>query len=127
MPLGRSCGILRVEAPGDGIKVGGVGFGRGEEVGAGEGYCASVIDFDSEAFGQEAVRFCEGSGDDVREGLGDAGCWRWGRGVSLMAKKQREAKGRVVAGFEDWPTGWATSVAFAFFPFFPRVRPEPAA
>ena len=47
-------------------------------VGAGEGYCASVIDFDSEAFGEEAVGIREGGGDDVWEGSGDAG-WQWVR------------------------------------------------
>ena len=53
--------------------------------------------------------------------------WGWGKGVSLIAKKRREARGREVAGFEGSPDGWATSVAVAFFPFFPRGRPEPAA
>ena len=53
--------------------------------------------------------------------------WGWGKGVSLIAKKRREAKGREVAGFEGSPTGWATSAAVGFFPFFPRGRPEPAA
>ena len=53
---------------------------------------------------------------------------RWGEGVSLMAKKRREAKGREVAGFEGSPAGWGTSVAVAFFAFFPLVElPEPAA
>ena len=52
----------------------------------------------------------------------------WGKGVSLMAKKRREAKGREVAGFEGSPTGLATSVAVAFFPFFPLWdRSAPAA
>ena len=52
----------------------------------------------------------------------------WGIGVSLMAKKRREAKGREVAGLEGSPTGLATSVAVAFFPFFPLGgRPAPAA
>ena len=50
-----------------------------------------------------------------------------GRGVSLIAKKRREAKGREVAGFEDSPAGWATSVAVALLAFFPLVgRREPA-
>ena len=53
--------------------------------------------------------------------------WGWGEGVSLIAKKRREAKGREVAVFEGSPTGWATSVAVSFVPFFPRGRPEPAA
>ena len=53
--------------------------------------------------------------------------WGWGKGVSLTAKKRGEAKGREVAGFESSPVGWATSAAVAFFPFFPRDRPEPAA
>ena len=53
--------------------------------------------------------------------------WGWGKGVSLMAKKRREAKGRVVVGFVGSPAGWATSFAVAFFPFVPRDRPEPAA
>ena len=39
----------------------------------GKGYCASVIDFDSETFWQEAVGFREGSGEDVGEGSSDAG------------------------------------------------------
>ena len=52
----------------------------------------------------------------------------WGKGVSLIAKKRLEAKGREEAGFEGSPTGLATSVAVAFFPFFPlEGRPEPAA
>ena len=51
----------------------GVGFGEGEGVGAGEGYCASVIDSDSETLRQEAIILCDGGGDNVREGLGDAG------------------------------------------------------
>ena len=52
----------------------------------------------------------------------------WGRGVSLMVKKQREAKGREEAAFEGSPTELPTSVAVAFFPFFPLGgRPEPAA
>ena len=59
--------------PGDGIEVGRVGFGGGEGVSAGEGYCASVIDFDSEAFGEEAVGFCESGGDYIGEGSGNAG------------------------------------------------------
>ena len=46
----------------------------------------------------------------------------WGRGVSLMAKKRREAKGREVAGFENSPTGWATSFAVALLAFFPLVE-----
>ena len=45
-----------------------------------------------------------------------------------MAKKRREAKGREVAGFEGPPARRVTSVAVAFFAFFPLVeRPEPAA
>ena len=52
----------------------------------------------------------------------------WGIGVSLMAKKRREAKGREVAGFDGSPTGLTTSIADAFFPFFPLGgRPAPAA
>ena len=51
----------------------------------------------------------------------------WGKGVSRMAKKRREVKGREVAGFVGSPTGWATLVAVAFFPFVPWDRPEPAA
>ena len=51
-----------MEVSGDGIEVGCVGFGGGEGVGAGEEYCTSVIDFDSEAFGKEAIRFRKGSG-----------------------------------------------------------------
>ena len=43
----------------------------------------------------------------------------WGKGVSLIAKKQREVKGREDAAFEGSPTGLATSVAVAFSPFFP--------
>ena len=51
-----------------------------------------------------------------------------GMGVSLMAKKRREAKGREVAGFEGSPTGLATGVAVAFFPLFHLGgRPAPAA
>ena len=53
--------------------------------------------------------------------------WGSGKGVSLMAKKRREAKGREVAGFTGSPAGWATSAAVAFLPFFPWGRPEPAA
>ena len=33
-----------------------------------------VIDLDLKTFGEEAVGFREGGGDDVREGFGDAGC-----------------------------------------------------
>ena len=52
----------------------------------------------------------------------------WGVGVSLMAKKRREAKGREVAVFEGSPTVLAHSVAVAFFLFFPLGgRPAPAA
>ena len=52
----------------------------------------------------------------------------WCMGVSLMVKKRREAKGREVAGFEGSSTGLATSVAVAFFPFFPSGgRLAPAA
>ena len=43
----------------------------------------------------------------------------WGMGVSLIAKKPQEGKGKEVAGFEGSPTGLATSVAVAFFLFFP--------
>ena len=56
------------------MEVGGVGFGGGVGVGASKGYCASVIDLDAEAFGEEAVGFREGGGDDVGEGSGKAGC-----------------------------------------------------
>ena len=41
----------------------------------------------------------------------------WGRGVSLMAKKRREARGRKEGAFEISSTGLATSAAVAFFPF----------
>ena len=73
-PGGRSCGISVVEAPGDGIKVGSVGFGEGEGISAGEVYYASVIAFDPKTFGEEAVGLREGGGDDVGESSGDVGC-----------------------------------------------------
>ena len=44
-----------------------------EQVSGGEGYSASVIDLDSKACQEEAVGFCEGGGDNVRESFGDAG------------------------------------------------------
>ena len=54
--------------------------------------------------------------------------WGWGKGVSLMAKKRREANGREEAAFEGTPTGSANSVALALFPYFPLGgREEPAA
>ena len=59
---------------GNGIEVGCIGFGGGEVVGAGERYCTSVIDLDSEALGEEAVGFCKGGGDKVGEDSGNEGC-----------------------------------------------------
>ena len=43
-------------------------------VGAGEGYCAPVLDLGPETFGEEAVGFREGVSDDVQEVFGDGGC-----------------------------------------------------
>ena len=52
----------------------------------------------------------------------------WGMGVSLMAKKRREAKGSEVAGFQGSPTGLAISVTVAYFPLYPlEGQPAPAA
>ena len=99
-----------------------------QRVGAGEGYSASVIDLDSEAFGQKAVGFRKGSGDDVWEGTSDAGCQGVGQGGFSNGEKQREARGRQEWAFEVSSTGLATSAAVALFPFFPvGGRPEPAA
>ena len=49
-------------------------------VGAGEEYYSSVTDFKYETFGEEAVGFCKGGGDNVGEGFGNAGC----RGVKQV-------------------------------------------
>ena len=85
--------------PCDGIKVWGVGFGGGEGVSAGDGYCASVIDFDPEAFRQEVVRFCDSGGDDVREGFGNAGCLGVGQGSFSDGKETTGGKGEGGRGF----------------------------
>ena len=54
--------------------------------------------------------------------------WGCSKGVSVMAKKRHKARGRKEAAIEGSPTGLASSVAMAFFPFLPLDgRPEPAA
>ena len=84
---------------GDGIEVGGVGFGGGEGVSASEGYSASVIDLDSKPFGEEAVGICEGGGDDVREGFGNAGCLGVGKGSFSDGKEMTGGEGEGGRGF----------------------------
>ena len=64
---------------GDGIEIWCRGFGWGEGVGAGEGYCTSVIDLDSEAFKEEADGFCESGGDYVGKASGNPGGWGVGQ------------------------------------------------
>ena len=68
-------------------------IGGGEGVCAGEGYCASVIDLDPEAFGEEAVGFCEVGGDNVGEGSGDAGCLGVRQGSFSDGKETSGGKG----------------------------------
>ena len=65
------CGEGLIEGDGKSIEVRGVGASGGVGVGDGEGYGTSIIYFSKKAFGQQSVRVCEGSGDDVGEGLGD--------------------------------------------------------
>ena len=85
--------------PGDGIEVGGVGFGGDEGVSAGEGYCASVIDLDSKTFVEEAVGICESGGNDVREGCGNAGCLGVGYGSLSDGKETTGGEGEGGRGF----------------------------
>ena len=68
-------------------------------VSAGEGYCASVIDSDPEAFREEAVGFCEGGGDDFGEGFCNAGCLGVGQGSFSDGKETTGGIGEGGRGF----------------------------